>query len=346
MTNQKSQRGLVANADRTLDAKLARIRDGAYRPIDFIIADAKDGDMGGGASSPGPVRSADGRPGETMLTALDYRKAMAEMIAAGDVDIMLTSLAAAETLAANDAYAGSAVTPAIRLNDTTDIWGFRGASYRKTPARPFRTARIDRARALCDLGLYAVTFYNDTAIDAATLEQYAAFRDEAETHGMRHFLEVFNPAFAIDTGEADLGTYVNDAIVRCLAGVASADRPIFLKIQYNGAKAMDELAAYDPGNLVVGILGGGAGTTRDTFELVRQAERHGARVALFGRKIHQTEDPVEIVRFMRRVVEGELAPSEAVPAYHDHLAKAGLAPWRPLDKDNVVTDPVLTDEAA
>ncbi|GAB5373564.1 MAG: hypothetical protein AcusKO_00260 [Acuticoccus sp.] len=346
MTNQNNKRGLVANAHRTLDAKLARIRDGAYRPTDFIIADAKDGDMGGGAGSPGPVRDAAGRPGDVMLTAADYRRGMADMIAGGDVDIMLTSVAAAETLAASGAYDGSAVTPAVRLNDTTDIWGYRGASYRSEPALPFRTARIDRARALCDLGLYAVTFYNDRDIDVVTLDEYAAFRDEAEAHGMRHFLEVFNPAFPIDTGDADLPTYINDCITRCLAGVASADRPIFLKIQYNGARAMDELAAYDPGNLVVGILGGGAGTTRDTFELVRQAETHGARVALFGRKIHQTEDPLEIVKYMRRVVEGELAPSDAVAAYHDHLAKAGLTPWRPLDKDNTVTDPVLVDEAS
>ena len=170
MTNQNNKEGPVANAHRTLDAKLARIRDGAYRPTDFIIADAKDGDMGGGAGSPGPVRDAAGRPGDVMLTAADYRKGMADMIAGGDVDIMLTSVAAAEALAASGAYEGSAVTPAVRLNDTTDIWGYRGASYRSEPALPFRTARIDRARALCDLGLYAVTFYNDRDIDVVTLD--------------------------------------------------------------------------------------------------------------------------------------------------------------------------------
>jgi len=335
----------MGTAEKTLDAKLDRIRNGSYRPADFIIADVKDGDMGGGAASPGPVRDADGRPGERMLSARHYRKAMADMIVDGSVDIMLTSQSSAEALELEGAYEGSAVTPAIRLNDATDIWGFRGATYRKDPAVPFRTARMDRARRLCDLGLYAVTFYNDASIDVPTLERYAHFRDEAAAHGMRHFLEVFNPAFPIDTGSEDLGTYVNDAITRCLAGVAATDRPQFLKMQFNGARAMEELAAYDPGNLVVGILGGGAGTTRDTFELVTQAERHGARVALFGRKIHQTEDPPEIVRFMRRVVEGDLRPSEAVPAYHDHLASVGLTPWRPLEDDVAITDPILVNEA-
>ena len=34
---------------------------------------------------------------------------------------------------------------------------------------------------------------------------------------------------------------------------------------------MEELAAYDP-NLVVGILGGGAGTTYDAFRLIHAGE--------------------------------------------------------------------------
>ncbi|GIR85109.1 MAG: hypothetical protein CM15mP85_17330 [Rhodobacterales bacterium] len=73
---------------------------------------------------------------------------------------------------------------------------------------------------------------------------------------MDHFLEVFNPAFTINTGDADIGTYINDSIVRCLAGLERLERPLFLKIQYNGARAMAELAEFDPTNLVVGILGG------------------------------------------------------------------------------------------
>ena len=84
--------------------------------------------------------------------------------------------------------------------------------------------------------------------------------------------------------------FVNDAIVRCLAGLTEAERPKFLKIAYNGPKALEELASFDPG-LVVGVLGGGAGTTRDCFELIHQAEKYGARVALFGRKINLAEFP-------------------------------------------------------
>ena len=43
-----------------LDEKLARIRAGQYRKQDFIIADAKDPDMGPSLASSGPKREPDG----------------------------------------------------------------------------------------------------------------------------------------------------------------------------------------------------------------------------------------------------------------------------------------------
>ena len=46
---------------RTLDRKLASIRAGRYTPADFIIADAKDGDIGFGRAAPG-ARSRTARP--------------------------------------------------------------------------------------------------------------------------------------------------------------------------------------------------------------------------------------------------------------------------------------------
>jgi len=327
--------------EKTLDHKLVRIRAGQYVPADFIIADAKDADMGFGAGAPGPVYDENNRPTDRMRTMADYRRGMREMVGSGLVDIMLTSVSSAETLHANGTYADTLVTPAVRLNDTTDIWNLRGGSYQTGPIRPFRTARLKHARAVADLGLYSITFQNDIDRDVAMLEAYAAFREECEVIAMRHFLEVFNPAFPIDTGDVDLGLYVNDAIGRALAGVATAERPLFLKMAYNGPRAMEELASFDTQNLIVGILGGAAGTTRDTTELVAQAERYGARVALFGRKIWHAESPIEIVRLMRRVVERDTSPSEAVRLYHDALAKAGIRARRPLDQDNEVTDPIL-----
>ena len=326
-----------------LTKKLSSIKNGNYTRSDFIIADAKDADMGGGINGLGFKVDKNGN--KKAKTAAEYRASMIEMMEADLVDIMLTSMWSADELTAQKAFDNRDITAAVRLNDATDIWGFRGAKYREFPAEPFRTARLKKARELCELGLYAITFYNNQKIDTAMLNAYCDFREEANKFGMLHFLEVFNPAFDIDTANTNLGTFINDAITRCLAGVAKTERPLFLKLQYNGARAMEELASFDPANLIVGVLGGAAGTTRDTFELLAQSERFGGRVALFGRKIYGAEDAVEIVRLMRAVVENGLSTREAVTAYHDSLTKKNVVAQRSLLEDLEVTDPTLKPEA-
>ncbi len=328
-----------------VDRKLASIRSGNYRPADFIIADAKDGEMGGGIRVAGPARDPKTGVADGFKSYAAYREAIAEMTRADLVDVMLMAPSMGERLCGAGLFADSQVTPAVRLNEATDIWGPRGSTYKTNPAAPFRTARPKTARAFCNLGLYSVTFYNDQDIDTHTLNEYSVFREEAAAAGMRHFLEVFNPAFPIDTGAAESGAFINDSIVRCLAGVLADEHPLFLKIAFNGMKAMDELAGYDPERIVVGILGGGAGSTRDTFELLAQAHRAGARVALFGRKINLAEHPVTLVGMMRHVIEDGLDPQEAVAAYHDALGKAGIAPARSLADDSLVTEEVLKAEA-
>jgi DhnA family fructose-bisphosphate aldolase class Ia len=325
-------------AKKTLDTKLAAIRSGAYKPTDFIIADAKDGDIGFGTAAPGPDPQ---RPGGFKTRAF-HLQAIRDMTASGLVDVMLLSASSAEILSNEGLFRKGRVTPAIRLNDTTDIWSARGGRYKEAPSRHHRTARVEQAKEIVDLGLYSVTFSNDVGIDAANAEAYSAFRAEAAANGMRHFLEVFNPAFDIRlTDDAHIGHFINDNIVRTLAGVMQADFPLFLKLQYNSPAAMEELASYDPSRLIVGILGGSKGTTRDTFELISQAERYGARVALFGRKINLAEDPIELVRTMRAVVEREIKPEEAVKAYHDGLKKRGIKPTLALAKDREITEAAL-----
>lgn len=162
---------------------------------------------------------------------------------------------------------------------------------------------------------------------------------------MRHFLEVFNPNVQSGLATNDIGAFVNDSIIRTLAGVTQAERPIFLKMPYNGADAVAELAEHDP-TIIVGILGGSAGTTRDTFELLQQSEKAGARVALFGRKIQRAEDQLALVGLMRPVIRGDITPEEAVRAYHEGLAAAGMPSVRTLEEDLVVTDPILRAESA
>jgi len=114
--------------------------------------------------------------------------------------------------------------------------------------------------------------------------------------------------------------------------VAQAGRPVFLKVVYHGPRAMEELVAYDP-HLVVGILGGGAGTTYDAFKLIAEAQKYGARVALFGRKINQAENQLAFVEFLRLIVDRVISPEDAVRAYHGVLERLRIKPQRSLEDD-------------
>lgn len=334
-----------------LDQKLARIRAGKYTRKDFIIADAKDPDIGPSLAAAGPKREADGS-WTRYRTREEFLDQIRAIVKQDVVDVMLTSASNFERLNEEKLYEKSAVKPAIRANDTTDIWQVRGGRYAKSPSRPFRSTFLSRVMygtikpiadapvTGTDLGLYSVTFNNDIDADVRSLEAFAQFRADAADIGFKYFLEVFNPN--VETGIAPemLGHYVSDCILRCLAGVTKADRPQFLKIAYNGPKALEELTSFDP-SLVVGVLGGGAGTTRDCFELLHQAEKYGARVALFGRKINLAEDPLAMIAHMRAVADGALAPAEAVKAYHGELQKKKIKPNRPLAEDSVVTEAPL-----
>ena len=177
-----------------------------------------------------------------------------------------------------------------------------------------------------------MTFNNDLEGDLATLERFHEFREEAERKGFRYFLEVFDPNIPGAVAAGLLPSYINDMITRMLAGIGPTGRPIFLKMVYHGPKAMEELVRFDP-HLVVGILGGSAGTTRDAFQLLHDAQKYGAKVALFGRKINNAENQLAFVHFLRLIVEGRIGPAEAVKAYHAVLAKLGLRPRRSLDDD-------------
>jgi hypothetical protein len=114
--------------------------------------------------------------------------------------------------------------------------------------------------------------------------------------------------------------------------VTEAGRPLFLKIVYHGPRLMEELAQYDP-QLVVGILGGSAGTTYDAFKLIHDAQKYGARVALFGRKINGAEHQLGFIEMLRLITDGKISPEEAVRAYHGVLQGFGIKPKLALEKD-------------
>jgi hypothetical protein len=338
---------------KSLDRKLAAIHADPSGAKDFILADAKDADMAFGMGAPG--LSPERHDGELRFKTLaEYREQIRQVIRQGIVDIVLTSASTNDLLAVQEGlFENSPVTPAARANDASDIHVPRGGKIHSTPSRPFRTAALDHIqcghldcepderRRGANLGLYSVTFTNNRDDDLITLEKYKEFREEAERKGFRHFLEVFDPNIPGAVAPEQLGGFINDLIARTLAGVAQAGRPIFLKIVYHGPKAMEELVRYDP-HLVVGILGGGAGTTYDAFKLLGEAKKYGARAALFGRKINSAENQLAFIEFLRLIADGVLTPEEAVRAYHGVLEKLGIRPNRSLEEDMVLQTGVMS----
>jgi hypothetical protein len=352
---------------KSLDAKLAEIRANP-RSRAFILADAKDADMAYGVRAPGPrsylagpgARPARFSPEVWTREEYGYRNLpefldiIREVTHQGLVDIVLMSAYVNEQLTIKEGlFRNSPVTPAARANDTTEVWAVRHGCYTAEPSQPFRSAHLDHIQCGavdCDrgggplpganLGLYSLTFLNHLRADREALLWYKAFREEAERKQFRHFLEVFDPNVDSGIPPEKIGEFINDNIVRTLAGVPAAGRPVFLKIVYHGPRAMEEIVQYDP-NMVVGILGGGAGTTLDAFQLLHDAQKHGARVALYGRKINQAEHPLAFIEFLRRITEGQLGPVEAVRAYHGVLQAKGIRPHRALADDLELTDPAM-----
>ncbi len=321
---------------KSLDQKLKRIAAGKYTSKQFIVADAKDPDMGSGVPATGPIDLS--QPDGPFHTVQQFNNDVRDVIGQGVADIMLASVSTIEIV--QGALKKSKVTAAIRANEATDIWSIRGSSYKSHMSRPIRTANLSRIRKFADLGLYSVTFNNDLDHDHASLEAYTVFRDEAVKNRFRHFLEVFNPNAPQGLAKENIPAFVNDNILRCLSGQTRAEKPLFLKIPFNGRRWLEELAGHDSA-LVVGVLGGSGGTARDTFELLHQSEKSGAKVALFGRKIKLAESPLDLLALFRPVLEGQVSPSEAVKQYHAVLAKKKLKPVRALEDDLVITEAVL-----
>ena len=353
---------------KSLDTKLAEVRSNRSSRA-FIIADAKDADMAFGVRAPGPrlyLSSKGAKPAQFSPEVWtreefghrnlpEFLDIIREVTHQGLVDIMLMSASVNEQLTIKEGlFRNSHVTPAARANDTTDVWAARHGSYIKEPAQPFRSASIDQiqcGKVECDrstddfpganLGLYSVTWVNELEQDRQTLLAYKQFREEAEQKKFRHFLEVFDPNVNSGIPPEKLGEFINDNILRTLAGVPEAGRPVFLKIVYHGPRAMEELCQYDP-NMVVGILGGSAGTTYDAFKLIHDAQKYGARVALYGRKINNAEHQLAFIEMLRLIADGRISPEEAVRAYHGILQAKGIKPHRPLEKDLELTDQAMS----
>ena len=274
------------------------------------------------------------------------RQQIREIVEQQLVDILLMSVSNSDALAVDERlFDDSPITPAIRANDTTDIWLVGSqASYARQPSLPFRTAVLDEAMEAdggrpftlpgprVDLGLYSITLNNDATLDRATLEAYRDFRLEARQLDFRHFLEVFAPNAPGDNRIEDVPRFVNDSIVRLLAGIGRNSRPLFLKIPYFGparAGAARCLRQFTRGRYP-GRLGG---KHLRCVSTALGSEETRRRAALFGRKINNAEHQLSFIKHLRALADGQIEPAEAVRSYHSELAKLKIAPHRALADD-------------
>ena len=124
--------------------------------------------------------------GEVRYRSLrEFRDIIEQIVEEALVDVMLMAASTSEVLTIQKrifdnspaCHAGNA-----RVNDTTDIHIVRGGKYASQPSLPFRTATLDHIqcghlncsaeerRLGADLGLYSITFNNDTVLDREALE--------------------------------------------------------------------------------------------------------------------------------------------------------------------------------
>src|SRR6516164_3121295 len=128
---------------KSLDLRLARIHADPHGAKDFILADAKDADMALAIGAPG--RSPEAHGGALRYRSLaEFRDAIVHIVEQKLVDVMPMSASTSEVLTLHRRlFDKSPVTPAVRVNDTTDIHIIRGSRYPAQPSLPFRTATLD-----------------------------------------------------------------------------------------------------------------------------------------------------------------------------------------------------------
>jgi hypothetical protein len=337
-----------------LDRKLANIRNGSTAASDFILADAKDADMAFGLTAPGP-QSGHCHHGYNesegcWKTLAQYRDQIRAVIAQDIVDIMLLSASNLEHLGMGEGlFRSSAITPAARANDTSDVWAVRGGNYPTDhPSRSFRTATLDHIKygrltedhsapfPGADLGLYSITFTNNIDWDYKALLDFHDFRIEAERKRFRYFLEVFNPN--VNPGIPD----------RKVARVPQRPHHPGPGRRHRNRPAgvpQDSLQRPRParGTGVVRFPAGGGDSRGKRRHHSRRLsiDPRRAQTRRPGRALRPQDQPLRTPPRLHRVPApgGRRGghPVDAVKAYHDVLQKSGIKPHRHLQMDLKLT---------
>ena len=189
------------------------------------------------------------------------------------VDIMLVSASNLELLIERGVFNkqhGEAGDPRQRHDR---YLGLHAARPITTASRPFRTANLSHVMYSAaeptpedlgtDLGLYSITFNNDIDADCASLEDFSAFRADAAEQRLQVFPRGVQSErrHRIDPEHrAALHQRLHPALPRRRHEGGAAAIPEDRLQWAEGAGGAGLLSIR---SLVVGMLGGGAGTTRD-----------------------------------------------------------------------------------
>jgi hypothetical protein len=76
--------------------------------------------------------------------------------------------------------------------------------------------------------------------------------------------------------------------------------------------------------------------------MLADAKKYGARIALYGRKINNSEHQLAFITFLRLIADDEISPEEAVRAYHGVLQEFNINPYRSLEDDMQLTNPAVS----
>ena len=288
-----------------------------------------------------PGHSPEMHAGEVQFRTLEeYRDQMRLITRQGLVDIMLMSASSNHALTIRERlFDDSPVTPAVRANDTTDIHLARGSTYRAasrrvrsarrastTSSAATSIARPRSGRSGANLGLYSVTFNNDLEHDLRDAGAVPRVPRRGRAQGFPLLPRGLRPERHGRGRRRGLAA-VHQRHDHADAGGGRPGGPAAVpQDRLSRPEGAGRAGPVTTRSLVVGILGGSAGTTRDAFQLLHDAQKYGAKVALFGRKINNAENQLAFVQFLRLIVEGQVGPVDAVKAYHAVLGQAGTAP--------------------
>ena len=107
--------------EKSFDRKLAEIKADPNSKA-FILVDAKDPDLAWGISSTGEKRVA-GASTQAFKSKQEFYEDIRLLVNQAKLDVMLASISTMDVLARQEAlFQSSPVTPAVRYNDTSDIW--------------------------------------------------------------------------------------------------------------------------------------------------------------------------------------------------------------------------------